>query len=243
MVYFISDIHLGLLNRDKDRIREDILINFLEILKKDCKVLYILGDLFDYWFEYKLVVPKYFYRVLSKLKELTDSGVLVEYLMGNHDFGHLDFFSKELGINVQRSDIEVRINDKLFYLSHGDGKEPKDYGYLFLKKILRNGLANQLYRFIHPDIGIRLARTSSRTSRGYSDKKLSFETDGLEEFAKSKIELGFDYVVMGHRHRLINKPIATGYYINLGDWINGEPHYGFFDGKEFKLIPVKEILL
>jgi len=242
MVYFISDVHLGLFNREKDRISEDLLISFLEIIKKECSVLYILGDLFDYWFEYKSVIPKHYYRILTKLKELTDSGVTIEYLMGNHDFGHLDFFANELGIVVHRSDIEVRIIDKLFYLSHGDGKEPGDYSYLLLKKILRSRLANQLYRYIHPDIGIKLARSSSRTSRGYSDKKLIDDSDGLEEFAKSKIELGFDYVVMGHRHKLINKQIATGYYINLGDWLRGEPHYGLFDGNEFKLNPVKQIL-
>lgn len=242
MIYFISDVHLGLFDREAESNREDLLISFLEKIKRDCEVLYILGDLFDYWFEYKTVIPKYFYRVVTKLKELTDSGVTVEYLIGNHDFGHLDFFSKELGINVHRSDIEVSIMDRRFYLSHGDGKEPGDLGYLILKKILRSRLANKLYRYIHPDIGIKLARSSSKTSRVYSDKKLIDKTDGLEEFAKSKIELGFDFVVMGHRHRLINKQIATGCYINLGDWIKSEPHYGLFDGMEFRLSKVKEFL-
>lgn len=241
MIYFISDIHLGLLQRAKDKERENLLLKFFDAVKSDAEIIYIIGDLFDYWFEYKYVIPKFFYRTLTKLYELRGAGVDIEYLMGNHDFGHLDFFRNELNIDIHHEDIERTLGDKKFYISHGDGKALNDGGYRFLKKILRSKWTNVLYRYIHPDFGIKLASHSSKTSRNYTDNKNYGELDGMELFASEKIKDGFDYVVMGHRHQLIFKQIDSGYYINLGDWIN-EPHYGVFDGDSFRLEKVVDLI-
>lgn len=162
MIYFVSDLHLGVLPRDEDKLREDKFLDFLDMIKADCERLYMVGDIFDYWFDYKTVIPKEFYRTLAKLKELSDAGIRIEYLMGNHDFGHRDFFSDELGIEVIESDIEREHNGKKFYISHGDGKADNDTGYLILRAILRNKISNKIYRFIHPDLGIGLASGSSK---------------------------------------------------------------------------------
>ncbi len=241
MIYFISDIHLGLYERSKDKEREDLLLAFADKIKEDCSSLIIVGDLFDYWFEYKYVVPKYFYRTLAKLNELRENGIRIEYIMGNHDFGHLDFFKNELDIDIHTEDIERNYGNSRFYISHGDGKALNDTGYRILKKILRSKLANKLYRYVHPDLGIYIAAGSSKKSRDYTDNKNYGEQDGMELFARNKIAEGFDYVIMGHRHKLITKRIGTGYYINLGDWFVN-PHCGRFDGEKFELLSINELI-
>jgi len=241
MVYFISDIHLGFYKRERDVLRENILLRFLDHISNNCKKLFIVGDLFDYWFEYKYVVPKYYYRTLSKLREMRDNQIEIEYLMGNHDFGHWDFFEKEIDISIIKHDIEREINGKRFYISHGDGKAYNDAGYRFIKKILRNNLAQRLFYMIHPDIGIGLASTSSKKSRNYTDKKDYTNRDGMRDFAVEKIKEGFDFVIMGHRHLLIDEKIGNGKYINLGEWF-AEPHYAAFDGNNIKLLKVIDLI-
>jgi UDP-2,3-diacylglucosamine hydrolase len=237
MIYFISDLHLGVLAREEDKIREDQFLALMDRLKPSCQKLYLVGDMFDYWFDYETVVPKYFYRTLAKLKEFTEAGIEIEYLMGNHDFGHYKFFKEELGIAVIDTDIERSHNGKRFYISHGDGKAEKDTGYLILRSILRNRIANFLYRIIHPDCGIWLASGSSKKSRTYTDNKSYGENEGMVAFAKKKIDEGFDYVIMGHRHKKMEIHHGKGTYYNLGEWIK-EPSYGVFDGEEFKLLKV-----
>lgn len=241
MIYFISDVHLGLFPREQDKLREDILLSFLNIIRQDCKQLYIVGDLFDFWFEYKTVIPKYFYKTLSKLKELREQGIEIIYLMGNHDFGHQDFFENELDINIVKHDLNIEIEGYKFFISHGDGKVHNDYGYLILRKILRNKFSIKLFQSIHPDFGIKLASRSSKTSRGYTDKKDYGGKEGMEDFAKLKLEEGIDYVIMGHRHRAGIKEINSGYYVNLGDWISN-PTYGRFENGNFELLNVKDLL-
>ncbi len=241
MIYFFSDVHLGLLERDKDREIEDLLLAFLDKASENAETIAILGDLFDYWFEYKTVVPKYFYRTLTKLESLVRRGIEIVYVMGNHDFGHLDFFEKELGIPVHDADIEREFYGKKFYLSHGDGKALNDAGYLVLKKILRSPLSNKLYRKIHPDCGIGLASSSSKTSRTYTDKRTYGVRDGLQIFAEKKISEGFDYVVMGHMHLPKFVPIEKGYYLNLGAWFE-EAVFGMFDGERLSLNKTKEFI-
>jgi UDP-2,3-diacylglucosamine hydrolase len=205
------------------------------MIKADCKKLYLVGDIFDYWFDYKTVIPKEFYRTLAKLKELSDIGIEIEYLMGNHDFGHRSFFQRELGIEVIESDIKREHNGKKFYISHGDGKADNDTGYLILRSILRNKVANLLYRIIHPDVGIAVASGSSKKSRAHTSSKEYGENEGMVNFAKKKLEEGFDYVIMGHRHKKLVLNHSGGVYINLGEWII-EPSYGKFDGEKFELI-------
>ncbi len=241
MVYFISDLHLGIQERSLDKLREDLLLDFLKKIDGDCETLFILGDLFDFWFEYKQVVPKYFYRTLAALAELTKSGKKVEYLMGNHDFGHIDFFEKELNITVYKEDITREINGKKFYLSHGDGKSYKDRLYKLMKKILRSPINLRLYLALHPDFGIALASSSSKSSRAYTDTKDYGNIEGMEEFAKTIINEGFDYVIMGHRHKIIDIDFGKGRYINIGEWIDN-PSFARFDGNDVQVLSVKDFL-
>ncbi len=241
MIYFISDLHLGIQERKLDKTREDLLLEFLRKIRGKCEVLYILGDLFDYWFEYKTVVPRYFYRTLAVFRDFTDHGIKIEYLMGNHDFGHVDFFREELGIEVYPDDIEREHNRKKFYLSHGDGKTYRDSGYRFLKKILRSPLSLWAYLKLHPDIGISLASSTSKSSRNYTEKKDYGNVEGMEDFARLKTKQGFDYVLMGHRHKHADIDFGSGRYINTGDWLS-EPLYAVFDGEDVKLKKVKELV-
>jgi len=234
MIYFISDIHLGFFDRETERKREDLLILLLNRIASNAEKIYLLGDIFDYWFDYKQVIPRNFFRVLAKLSELRRNGIVIEFLKGNHDFGHFNFFEEELGITVHENDIEREHHGKRFYLSHGDGKNPNDRGYLLLKKVLRNRWSLKLYLWLHPDFGIKLASGSSKQSRTYTDSKENMDDEPMRDFAFRKIDDGFDYVIMGHRHKLETTKYKTGEYINLGDWFK-VPHYGVFDGKEFLL--------
>lgn len=241
MIYFISDLHLGLDDREKDREKENLLLNFLKKIEHNCEKLLIVGDLFDYWFEYKTVIPKYYYRTLAAFYEMTSKGIDIDYIMGNHDFGHIDFFEKELNIPVHKNDTQYTFYGKKFFISHGDGKSNKDIGYKILKKILRSPVSLWLYLKLHPNLGISLASGSSKSSRKYTRDKRYGITDGMKEYAFRKIDEGFDYVVMGHRHLAENTKYKEGYYINLGEWIN-KPTFGSFDGEEFKLHKVDDFL-
>lgn len=234
MIYFVSDIHLGLFDRKQDIIREDLFLEFLTKIKDDCDKLYLVGDIFDYWFDYKTVIPKFFYRTLSALYDLRKI-CEIEFVIGNHDFGHNGFFVNELDIPIYGSDIERLHHGKKFYISHGDGKDPKDKGYLLLKKIMRAQASLALYLKLHPNIGIKLASSSSKTSRDYTSKKDFGDENAMLDFAKHKIDTGFDYVIMGHRHKAEITTYKSGLYVNLGEWIR-EPHYGVFDGNKFDLI-------
>jgi UDP-2,3-diacylglucosamine hydrolase len=236
MVYFFSDVHIGLQSREQNILRENKLLNFLNLIKNDCEILFIVGDLFDYWFEYSYVIPKYYYRILNALKELTLAGIKIEYLMGNHDFGHKTFFKEELNIPVYKNDIIRELYGKKFYISHGDGKNKKDTGYKILKKILRNPFAQWLYAKLHPDFAIWLASSSSKKSRAYTKYKEWGDDDGMQDFAKSRFNMGFDYVIVGHRHKATYKELSNGVFVDLGDWLNENPTFGRFDGKKFELV-------
>ncbi len=242
MIYFVSDIHLGHEGREADRKREKIFIEFLDKIKEDCEVLYLVGDIFDYWFEYKTVIPKIYVRSLAALADFAESGKNIEYLMGNHDFGHIRFFEEELGIKIIKTDIEREHHGKKFFISHGDGKAYHDKGYLILRKILRNRFSLWLYGWIHPDIGINLALNSSRKSRKYTIKKDYGKADGMRDFAQSKIEKdNFDFVVMGHRHIAEITNFDGGKYINIGEWLKN-PTFGRFDGKDMYIEKVYDFL-
>mgnify|MGYP000845682341 CR=1 FL=1 len=241
MIYFLSDVHLGIYKRETDKEREEFFLSFINKIKNDCEHLFIVGDLFDYWFEYKYVIPKYFYRTITALYDLRASGTKIDYLMGNHDFGHRNFFSEELDIAVHKGDIQPIIQEKKFYISHGDGKIKNDYAYNFVKKIFRHKLSLWLYLKLHPDWGIGLASHSSKESRKYSDKKRFGTEDSLETFAKEKIDAGFDFVIMGHRHLLKLTQYKNGVYCNLGEWFKS-PHFAVFDGNTLSLKDVKQYI-
>ncbi len=217
--YFISDIHLGLGTREAEKAKETLLLAFLKAIRPSTEQLYVVGDLFDFWFEYGTVIPRGFHRTLAALQEFTDGGIPVDYLAGNHDFWMDDFFPKELGIRVHPDPFEVTVDGKRIYLHHGDGLAEKDLGYRLIKPVLRNRLAIRMYRWLHPDLGVRLARRSSQTSRAYTAAKDYGEEQAMSTFAARKIKEGADIVIMGHRHSPVRQEIGKGVYINLGDWI------------------------
>lgn len=233
--YFISDVHLNFKGFESEKIQEQILVNFLEFIKKDAAELFIVGDLFDFWIEYKYVVPKGNYRLFTKISELLNHNIKITYLAGNHDFWRGTYFHDEFGIEILDKNIEREINGKKFFISHGDGLAYNDTGYRIMKKILRNKISQKLYSLIHPDIGIWLAKRTSSTSRVYTGQKDYSFRDGLKDFAMKKLEEGFDFVVMGHRHKPIKIELNSRYYINLGDWID-DFSYGIYRDKEFKLM-------
>jgi UDP-2,3-diacylglucosamine hydrolase len=227
--YFISDVHLGLGDRAKERQKEDTLLGFLDHALPTAGALCIVGDLFDFWFEYRTVIPKGFHRTLTALQRYTDAGVPVHYVAGNHDFWMGDFFSQELGMQVYRDPVELSLGGKRIYLHHGDGLARNDLGYRLIKPILRNAWSIRLYRWLHPDIGVPLARGSSQSSREYTSGKEFGEGEGMAAFAAARIREGVDIVVMGHRHTPEIVAMEGGTYVNLGDWITHRS-YGSLTG-------------
>lgn len=247
MVVCISDVHFGIGSQENILAREKLFLELLQALHHKNAKLYIVGDLFDYWFEYKTVLPKEFYKVLTALQSARENGVEIHYIIGNHDFGHQHFFENELKIPLYWEDVTVTYFGKRFLFSHGDGKAYNDTGYLILKKILRNTFLKKLYQYIHPDFGIWLAKKSSHKSRAYTDKKeysspsKHSEKNGLEDFAKAAIESGVSFVIMGHIHSLKSLQYLDGFYYNLGEWF-GEPHCAVFTEHSHSLLPVTSFI-
>lgn len=238
--YFFSDVHLGLGSPQIEKQKEDRLLGFLRSILPSSDHLFILGDLFDFWFEYKTVIPKGFHRTLAALQEFADRGVKVHYLAGNHDFWMGDFFHNELGMELHFEPFETTVAGKRIFFHHGDGLAENDTGYKLIKPVLRNKLNIRLYRWLHPDLGVKLARGSSRTSRAYTANKHYGEEEGMIRYARTRIENGADIVMMGHRHKPTVVPINHGMYVNLGDWIsyntyavlqNGDLHLRVWDGQ------------
>ena len=232
-VYFFSDAHLGLGSREEDHQKEQRLIRFLDFIQHDAEQLFIVGDLFDYWFEYKSVVPKKYFRLFAKLAALTERHIRVSFIAGNHDFWVRDYFHDELGMDVHLNPLETDLHGKRFLVHHGDGLLKDDIGYTVLKKVLRNKLSIFLFSLIHPDITGWVARWSSRTSRQYTNNR-TYEEHGMVKFAAQQLNNGFDFVVMGHNHIASYQQFGTGVYVNLGDWIF-ENTYAVFDGKTLEL--------
>lgn len=239
-IYFASDQHFGAPTTDQSKIREQKFVNWLDSIKDEAEVIFLLGDLFDFWFEYKKAVPKGFVRVLGKLAELKDSGVQIHFFVGNHDLWMRDYFETELGIPVYYKPKEFTFNNKLFLIGHGDGLGPGDKGYKRMKKVFTNPLSKWLYRWLHPDIGIRLAQYLSVKNKlisGEEDIKfLGEENEWLVQYCKKKLtEKHYDFFVFGHRHLPLDIQISkTSKYINTGDWIT-HFSYGEFEKEQFSL--------
>lgn len=236
--YFVSDLHFGLLEREEEISRERKFVEFLEFAKNNANKLFILGDLFDYWFEYKRVIQKGYFRTFTALQDLVENNVEVHYFIGNHDFMHRDFFQNEIGAIVHEDVINLELDGHKFFLGHGDGLIANDLGYNILKKILRNKFLQKLYSLFHPDFGIWLASSSSKKSRDYTTEKSYGEIDGLFEAAKKKINEGNEYVLFGHSHIRREEKYKDGNYINLGTWLS-RPCYGKFENNEFSIIDWK----
>lgn len=239
-VYFASDNHLGAPTSQDSLPREKKFVAWLEHIRKDAAAVFLLGDLFDFWFEYKTVVPRGFTRTLGKLAELSDSGIPVYYFVGNHDLWMNGYFEAELNIPVYHSPQVFEIGGKAFFIGHGDGLGPGDKGFKRMKKVFTNPVAKWFFRWLHPDLGVRLAQYFSVKNRmisGAEDVRfLGEEREWLVQYAKRKLEDShFDYFVFGHRHLPLDIPLSGGSrYLNLGDWI-GYYSYGVFDGKNLQL--------
>ncbi|MFZ1729430.1 MAG: UDP-2,3-diacylglucosamine diphosphatase [Bacteroidota bacterium] len=219
-IYFISDVHLGFGSKESESHRLGLLLSLLADIRREQGDLYIIGDLFDFWYEYQSVVPRGYHRLYQALEDLRRDGRTVIYLAGNHDFAIGNFFSSDLDIAVVRDDLEFSAQGRRFYLFHGDGLASKDNGYRLLKRLLRSPLSQRLYRLLHPDLGFAIARRFSHGSRGYTSARDFGESDGMLLEAKRRIASGCDIVIMGHRHLPRQETIDTGVYINLGDWLS-----------------------
>lgn len=232
--YFISDVHLGeqpaLL--EKDRVTQ--FVRFLQKLEQDAGQIFFVGDLFDFWFEYKYVIPKKHFTVIRQMARMREKGIEITYLAGNHDFWLGSFFDRELDIHTVTDEWTGEINGKRFFLFHGDGVAKKDHGYRFLKKLLRNRLSIHLFRWLHPDWGIPLARFVSGSSRQYTNRVNLNDQKDYIAFARQRFSEGYDFVVMGHRHTPYQLDEQGKIYINLGDWLE---HYSYavFDGTDLRI--------
>jgi UDP-2,3-diacylglucosamine hydrolase len=231
--YFFSDAHLGLGSKEEELEKERAIVRFLNHIGNDAAELFIVGDLFDFWFEYRTVVPKGYFRLFAALAGLTERGVSVTYLAGNHDFWLRSYFQEALGIHVVLEPIERTLGGKRFYLHHGDGLLKNDTGYRLLKKVLRNKVNIFLFSLLHPDITGAIAEWSSRTSRKHTSKQ-HYEENDMIEFAREKIMNGYDFVIMGHNHKPLQRKFGKRSYVNLGDWIDAQT-YAVFDGKGLRL--------
>ena len=239
-IYFISDFHLGAPNREKSLEREKRIVRWLDFVKNDASEIYLLGDVFDFWFEYKHAVPRGYVRLLGKLAELNDRGIKLHYFTGNHDMWVFDYLPEEIGVTIYREPVIREINNRKFYIGHGDGLGPGDHGYKFIKKVFSNKFCQWLFARLHPNFGIPLALYFSRKSRvatGTTDEKfLGEENEWLVLHSREILQKEhFDYFVFGHRHLPIDLQVnSNSRYVNLGEWINYNT-YAVFDGQHLKL--------
>lgn len=232
--YFFSDVHLGEADKEKEEVKFQKLKSFFEVVRGDGEKLFILGDLFDFWFEYKHAIPKEHLKVVFQLAQMVESGMEVHYISGNHDFWLGDFLSREAGIKIHRDYFETTEQGKKLFLIHGDGLSPSDKGYRILKKILRNRVNIWLYQKLPPDWGIPLAKSVAGMSRNHtSSRTLKFIKD-YEDYAREKINNGYDAVIIGHLHMAVLEIIDNGVYLNTGDFIDNFS-YGRMENGEFTL--------
>lgn len=233
--YFISDAHIGTPEKELEALKEQKLLSFLEHVGENGQRLFIVGDLFDFWFEYKTVIPRGYTSILYSLWRLKNIGVELHYLAGNHDFWMQDYLPKELGIRLHFDELDYTINGKRFYILHGDGLARNDRGYRMMKRIFRNRTNIFLYSLLHPNVGIPLAKWVSSLSRQHNRKVLPQSDDEYIKLAQQKFDEGYDYTIFGHLHSPRYEQFSGKIYINLGDWIR-HFSYAVYDGNEIKLL-------
>ncbi len=239
-IYFASDFHLGIDARLSSKERELLLLRWLDEIREDAGELFLVGDLFDFWFEYRQVVPRGYVRLLGKLAELRDSGLPVHVFTGNHDMWMFDYFPNELGIPVYREPVVREFGGKTFFIGHGDGLGPNDYGYKFIKRVFRNPVCQWAFARLHPNFGAGLAQYFSGKSRSVNPSTGHFlgpEKEWLVAYCNRKLDfLHADYFLFGHRHLPIDYTLKNGRsrYINLGEWLNYQS-YAVFDGEQLAL--------
>jgi len=235
--YFASDVHLGLPVNDPQK-REQHFVAWLDRAAQDAKAIFLLGDIFDFWCEYKKVVPKGFVRTLGKLAELTDRGVEIHFFPGNHDLWTFGYFADELGLQVHHRPLEINLNGKMFYLAHGDNVGKMDSGYRFLRSIFSSPLFQKCFSAIHPRWGVAFAHRWSRRSRLSNGLPFPFqqEKEQVYQFAQAySKEHAIDYFIFGHRHTPVSLPVNEhSRLVILGEWIQG-CEYAVFENGELKL--------
>lgn len=244
-IYFASDFHLGIPDHDSSLVREKKLVAWLDIIRKDAAEIFLMGDLFDFWFEYKTAIPRGYARLLGKLAEITDSGIPVHLFRGNHDMWAFDYLTRELNIQLHREPEFREFSGRHFYLAHGDGLGPGDYGYKFIKKVFAHPCNQWLFRQIHPDLGIRMALYWSRKSRKAGLEKERQKNDITLGLINERITVHsttmlqehpeLNYLIYGHYHFPLKSSLPGGAtQLVLGDWITHFT-YGVFDGEQLKL--------
>lgn len=243
-IFFASDFHLGVPDHESSLKREKKLVSWLESIRYKAAEIFLMGDVFDFWFEYKTVVPKGYVRLLGKLAEITDSGIPVHIFRGNHDIWAFDYLQKEAGISLHRNPQVREFYGRRFYLAHGDGLGPGDNGYKFLKKVFENRFNQWLFRWLHPDIGTRMGLYFSHKSRIANvarEEKSNFQIVPEEEmlyyYCQSLIKAGeqHDYYIFGHRHIPLDYPLnEKSRMVILGDWVTNFT-YAVFDGEKLEL--------
>lgn len=224
-LYFASDFHLGLPNYAESKQREKKIIKWLEHVSIDASAIFLVGDVFDFWFEYKHTVPKGFVRFLGKIAELSDQGIPISFFTGNHDLWIREYLPSEIGITVHKNPIVLEVKDKRIFIGHGDGLGPGDAFYKTVKGIFTNPICNWFFQWLHPNIGISIANfwsRKSRLSKGGEDEVFKGEKERLWQFAKSKEKSShYDYYIFGHRHLPLELPVSdNSTYFNLGEWVN-----------------------
>ncbi len=229
-LYIFSDAHLGSDTAGKETEKVAMIAALFEKVKIDGDRLVILGDLFDFWFEYKYAIPKEHHTVLFMLTELMQHGVVIDYVSGNHDFWMGDFFSTEMGIKVHKDFLNLEYDGKKLHLIHGDGLARADRGYRLLKRILRNRFNVWLYRKLPPDWAMPLAKKVSGSSRQYTSRRDQTFAPDYEAYAEQKLASGFNIVAIGHLHLPVIKHFGNGTYINTGDFIDHFSYARLADG-------------
>lgn len=240
-IYFASDFHLGIDALETSDEREKKIVSWLTSVQDDMAELYLVGDVFDYWYEYGTVIPKGYVRLFGKLSELRDAGIPIYFFTGNHDMWMFTYFEKYFDIPIYREPIVRTFGDKTFFIGHGDGLGPGDHGYKFIKSVFNNKICQWLFKWlIHPDLGLWLMKFFSSKSRQYTGTEDAFSDPNKEwlvQFAESHSNSQhIDYYIFGHRHLPINYQLSNGksHYYNLGEWMYASS-YGTFNGKEFEL--------
>lgn len=225
-IYFASDFHLGAPNYEDSLIREKKIVAWLSEIEDSASEIFLVGDIFDFWFEYKRAIPRGFARIQGKIAEITDKGIPIHVFTGNHDMWIFDYLPKELGVKLYREPIEREFFGKKYLIGHGDGLGPGDKGYKFLKKVFANKFCQWCFARLHPNFGIWLADKSSKSSRaktGSADEKfLGEENEWLVQYSKEQLtQKHYDYFIFGHRHLPMQVNVGeNSTYFNLGEWIN-----------------------
>ncbi len=244
-IYFISDVHLGAHALSNNYQREMLFAKWFDDINNDVQELYLMGDIFDFWWEYKKVVPRGFTRILGRIANLTDRGIPVHFFPGNHDLWVFDYLPSELGVIVHKNEIVREIRGKKFFLAHGDGLDAEDVGYIRLKKIFTNSKLQWLFSRLHPNFAFNIAHKwskSSRIAKFDSEEEFNINNDGMYKFAQSFLnQEPIDYFIFGHRHQMVNEPLnENARFVLLGDWIKNFS-YGVFDGDKFELKKYNDI--